>query len=77
MTLRELCDVIPTAAKLRIKQRPSDQEGIVCVRYAVFDPLGLAEIPELAELQTRDVLLIRPDMVEDGRLVIVLKERRH
>lgn len=76
MTLRELCDVIPAASKLRIKLRPSDQDGIVCVRYEVFDPLELADIPDLAELQTRDVLLIRPDMVEEGRLVIVLKERR-
>ena len=76
MTLRELCAVIPAASKLRIKKRPGDEDGTVCLRYEVYDPLELGEIPELAELQAREVLMIRPDMVEEGRLVIVLNERR-
>jgi hypothetical protein len=76
MTLRELCVVIPAGAKLRIKQWPSDQEGIVCVRYDVYDPLELSEIPELVELQTREVLQVRPDMVDVSRLLIILKKEK-
>lgn len=76
MTVKKLCEVLPGTSKLLIKERPGDEDGISCVRYDVYDPRGILNIPDLAELQTRDVLLIRPDMVEEGRLVIVLKERR-
>lgn len=76
MTLRELCEVISPASKLRIKERPSDQEGIPCLRYDVYDPLDLCEIPELKKLQTRDVLLVRPDRIQDDRLLIILKKEK-
>ncbi len=76
MTLRELCEVIPASAKLRIKERPSDQKGIPCIRYDVYDPLDLCEIPELKKFQTRDVLLVRPDQIQEDRLVIVLKKEK-
>lgn len=77
MTVKKLCEVLPGTSKLLIKERPGDEDGISCVRYDVFDPRGVLDIPELKKYQTRDVLLIRPDMVEEGRLVIVLKERRN
>lgn len=76
MTLKELCGVIPAASKLRIKERMSDQEGIPCIRWEVYDPLEMSEIPELKKLQTRDVLMVRVDRIQPDRLVIVLKKEK-
>ena len=76
MTLKELCEVIPAASKLRIKERMSDQEGIPCIRFDVYDPLEMSEIPELKKLQTRDVLMVRVDRIQPDRLVIVLKKEK-
>ena len=76
MTLRELCEVIPESAKLRIKERPGDLVGTNCLRYDVYDPLELCEMPELKELQSREVVLVRPDRAQENRLVIVLKKEK-
>ena len=76
MTLKELCEVIPAASKLRIKERMSDNEGILCIRFDVYDPLEMSEIPELKKLQTRDVLMVRVDRIQPDRLVIVLKKEK-
>lgn len=72
MTLKELCEVIPGTVKLRIKERPGDPEGIPCLRYDIYDPLGLVGIPELQKYQTREVELVRPDLLLDDRLIIIL-----
>jgi len=76
MTLKELCGVIPVASKLRIKESMSDQKGIPCICFDVYDPLEMSEIPELKKLQTRDVLMVRPDRIQPDRLLIVLKKER-
>lgn len=76
MTLRELCEVIPGTVKLRIKDGPSDREGIPCLRFEVYDPLDLAGIPELKNYQTREVELMRCDRFWDDRLLIILKKEK-
>lgn len=73
MTVKDLCNILSPATKLRIKERVSDR-GIECLRYELLDPLGLTEDPELDYLNDREVLRIWADAAEHGRIVIQLRK---
>ena len=69
MTLRELCEVIRPAQKLRVKKYVNDP-GVLCMRYEVLDESGLVDPVMGPATLDREVLVVHTDSQNERTILI-------
>lgn len=69
MTLRELCEVIRPAQKLRVKKSMNDP-GVLCMRYEVLDKSGLVDPVVDPSILDREVLVVHTDSQNKNTILI-------
>lgn len=69
MTLRELCEVIRPAQRLRVKKSMNDT-GILCMRYELLDKSGLVDPVVDPSMLDREVVVMHSDSQNENTIFI-------